>query len=176
MTNISARLTMEFDRLLGRTTKDSPAQGIGTVRLLINCPHAPGCVLEKAKSVMVAVNSAALNGWPANGHASPVLPEWFTSACASDRSKEEADRWLTWWKGLSYEEKQRADSEENWSLANWLYWLEPENRHWFWWKDFIQKESNQIVLTIEVEGWPFSWEALGWLFHAAGASGVAPEE
>lgn len=177
MADTFARLKMELDRVMRGPAQDLSLQGIGTVRFVVDCPNDAdaGNVLERAKTVMAAVDSAALQGWPSNSHAAPVLPEWFTSACVPDRSKEEADRWLKWWKGLSYEEKLRKGAEGKWSVLNWLYWLKPENRQWFWWDACIQKGSNRIVLTVEVDGFPFPWESLSWLFCAAGAATVDEE-
>jgi hypothetical protein len=175
MTNILARLTTELDLVMGRPPKDSSPQGLGTVRFIIDCPDDASSVLERAKSVMAAVDSAALQGWPSNNYAVPVLPEWFTSACVPERSKEEEDQWLKWWRGLSYEEKLREGAEMKWSLSNWLYWLQPVNRQWFWWEASVQKGSNKIVLAVEVDGFPFPWEPLSWLFLAAGAATVEEE-
>lgn len=176
MTDILARLTMELERVMGHPVKDSSAKGVGTVRFIINCPNDASSVLERAKSVMAAVDSAALHGWPSNNHAVPILPEWFTSACAPEMSKEAEDQWLKWWKGLSRKERVRVDADKNWGLSNWLYWLEPGNRQWFWRESSVQEESDQILLTVEVEGWPFPWGALSWLFRAAGAATVVEDE
>jgi len=172
-----ARVKMELDRVTGDPGKDLSPQGIGTVRFIIDCPKDVDAsnVLGRAKSVMAAVDSASLQGWPSNDHAAPVLPEWFTSACVPDRSKEEEDRWQKWWKGLPYEEKLRKGAEAKWSVSNWLYWLKPENRQWFWWEASVQDQSNQVVLTVEVEGSPFPSGALSWLFRAAGAVTVEEE-
>jgi hypothetical protein len=177
MADTLARLTRELDRVTGNPAKDSSPQGIGTVRFVIDCPKDvdAASVLERAKSVMAAVDSAVLQGWPSNDHAAPILPKWFTSACAPEKSKEEKAQWLRWWRGLSYEEKLRKGAEAKWSLSNWLYWLEPENRECFWWDSFIQEGSNRIVLAVEVDGSPFPWEHLGWLFLAAGAATVEEE-
>jgi len=89
--------------------------------------------LEKVKSVLKTVDKAALEGWPTNGKP-PNLPEWFTSGCASEMSDEQARKWLSWWKSLSPEEQARTEIEKDWSLVNWLSWMEPNNREWFWWE------------------------------------------
>lgn len=91
-------------------------------------------------------------------------------------SPEQAKQWLAWWKGLPPTEQTRAEIEKDWSLDNWLYWMEPGNRQWFWWDAKMLEDYDHIALAIEVEAWPFPWGALRWLFRAAGASAVEAEE
>jgi hypothetical protein len=91
-------------------------------------------------------------------------------------SPEKAKQWLTWWRSLPPAEQAKAEIEKDWSLENWLYWMEPSNRQWFWWDAKVLQEHDHIALAIQVEAWPFPWGALRWLFRAAGASAVEAEE
>src|SRR5213075_1262403 len=136
------------------TSGPSPSEkpgGVGTVRFLVRCPFVTTDVLTKAKEVMKVVDEATLRGWPANGDSAPRLPEWFTSACVAEMSPEQAKHWLAWWKSLSPEEQTKAEIEKDWSLDNWLYWMEPGNRQWFWWDAKVLEDYDHIALAIEVE-------------------------
>jgi len=172
----SLRLENELRRLANGPSPDEKPGGIGTVRFLVRCPVETGEVLAKAKSVLKVVDEAVLAGWPINQQLAPKLPKWFIDRCAPQKTREEADQWHTWWKGLPPDEQTRVSNETDWSLSNWLYWLEPANRQWFWCDAKVLEDYDHIALAIKVEAWPFPWGALGWLFRAAGASDVEAEE
>jgi len=155
----------------GADASEKPS-GIG-VQFAISCPFGADEVLTKAKDILKIVGDAAIAGWPFNKNIIVKLPDWFTAACSPEMSPEDAQRWLTWWRSLSPREQRKAELEKGWSLENWLYWMEPDNRQWFWWDAKII--DNDIALAIEVEGWPFPWGSLRWLFLASGASAIETE-
>jgi len=176
MENISPRLESELRRVAKGPSANEKPGGIGTVRFTVRCPIGTADVLAKAKSVLEAVDNATLAGWPSNEKAAPQLPQWFIDRCAPPITQEEAERQLAWRKSLPLEEQNRLRNETDWSLDNWLYWMEPSNRQWFWWDAKVLEDYDHIALAIEVEAWPFPWGALRWLFRAAGASAVEAEE
>jgi hypothetical protein len=176
MQNIPSRLNAELQRLKNGPALGEKPEGVGTVRFLLRCPLGTSDVLAKAKEILKIVDEATLAGWPAKGNLGPRLPEWFTSACVKEMSPDQAKRWLAWWKSLPPEEQSKTEIEKDWSLDNWLYWMEPSNRQWFWWDAKVLEDYDHIALAIEVEAWPFPWGALRWLFRAAGASAVEAEE
>lgn len=157
----------------GPATGEKPG-GIGFVRFLVTCPGPAEPILLRAKSLLSDVDNAALAGWPVKQGSEPHLPDWFTMVCAPPMSRDEAEQWLAYWKRLQPDEQAKAESEEAWAVDDWLYWLEPRNRQWFWWDAKV--EGNDAALAIEVEAWPFPWGSLRWLLRAAGASDVQPEE
>lgn len=176
MENITSHLKSELRRLANGPSSGEKPGGVGIVRFLVRCPFGTNDVLAKAKEILKTVDEATLGGWPANGRSAPSLPEWFTSACVAEMSSEQAKQWLAWWKSLPPEEQARAEIAKDWSLDNWLYWMEPSNRQWFWWDAKVLEDYDHIALAIEVEAWPFPWGALRWLFRTAGASAVEAEE
>ena len=101
---------------------------------------------------------------------------WSTSACTSPMTPEQAERWRAWWKELSPDDQTRADIEKNWSLDSWLYWMETNNRQWIWWDAKALDDCAHFLVAVEVDAWPFPWGSLRWLFKAAGASGLEPEQ
>lgn len=62
--------------------------------------------------------------------------------------------------------------DQGWSLADWLHWLEPSQREWFWWDAFLQSR-NTLLERVQVNGWPTPLGALEWLLRVCGATDVA---
>ncbi len=169
-------LERETRRLENGPFLDEKPNGVGVVHFTAYCPLGAASVLSKVKTVLRILDDAALRGWPESQQCKPVLPSWFTSFCVAEMSDVEAKEWLARWQNLSPEDKLHVEREKDWSLNNWLFWMEPDNRQWFWWDAEVVEERDHIALAIEVEAWPFPWGALRWLFRAAGASTLEAEE
>jgi hypothetical protein len=90
-------------------------------------------------------------------------------------SREAADAWLAWWRTLPPAEQARASQDRRWTLADWLYWLEPTQRQWYWW-DAIVEDPDTLRLVVQVPGWPAPLGALQWLLRVAGASDLIEAE
>lgn len=144
------------------------------MRFIAKCPGDAPQVLERSKQVLKAVNENSLPVWPPDDRWPALLPEWFVDRCGPEMSQEEAEAWLAWWKALPDAEQKRVEADKAWSLFNWIYWLDPENRQWYWW-DGLALDENNLVVAVEVDGWPFGWGDLSWLLRAAGATQVDPE-
>lgn len=176
MANTSYLIENELGRLrTGPQTSEKPS-GAGIVRFVVRCPFEVNEVLSRARSVLEAVDVATLAGWPENKKFVPIMPAWFIAVCCPPPSPEDAQDWLAWWKSLPLAEQAKAEMEKDWDLENWLYWMEPSQRQWFWWDARVLEHHDHIALAVEVQSWPFPWGALRWLFKAAGASAVEPEE
>jgi hypothetical protein len=174
MSRIVDLLVREEERLSGRGTDALPG-GVGTVRFVVRAP-APeaGIVLERAREVLRLVNAESRGDWPSEKQWKQVLPKWFLEQCEREKTQAEAEAWLARWDKLSPEEKQREERDKRWSLRNWLYWLNPDQRAWYWWDGAVVKD-DQLVVAIQVDSWPFPWGAFAWLFRTAGAVQVLPE-
>ncbi len=169
--DISILLQNELRRLQnGRKAEEKP-RGVRIVRLCVTCPTEPMEAVVGAKEVLKALDRAALAGWPQEP-ISPSFPAWFIAGCAPESSRQDSEQWLAWWANLPAREKIKAEEEKDWSLENWLYWMEPQNREWFWWDAAVEDNPERVILQLEVTAWPFSWGALRWLLRTAGASGV----
>jgi hypothetical protein len=176
MANELTRLEAELRRLDHAPHPNEKPGGVGTVRFVARCPLAASDVLAKAISLLKTVDEVALGGWPAEERWAAKLPEWFTARCAPALTRDEAERRIAQRKTLPPDEQARVAQEADWSLAGWLYWMEPSHRQWFWWEARVSNDRTNLLVTIEVDGWPFPWGSLRWLFKAAGASDVEPEE
>ncbi|WP_157360638.1 hypothetical protein [Amycolatopsis thermoflava] len=97
-----------------------------------------------------------------------LLPNWFVEKCANERTLEEEQQWLVWWRGLPREQQARAVNEREWTLADWLEWFEPAERQWFWWDATLTSE-DEVSIHVEVEGAPAPLGALEWLLRCSGA-------
>lgn len=151
------------------------AGGAGTVTVVALCRDDAGQVGQRAREVLRAVLAHAGPPWPSVHEWRLLLPKWFVESSGREQSSAEAERWLSEWRSLSAEEKAQVTRTQRWTLANWLYWLQPSERQWFWW-DAATEDPDTLRVIVEVSGWPAPLGALGWLLRAAGAVEVTPEE
>jgi hypothetical protein len=145
--------------------------GAGTVTVTVSCHGDSAVVIDRARAVMTAVVDRAGPPWPSVDEWLELLPEWFVAACGPERSVEEVERWLRWWRSLPRVEQARVTREQQWTLADWLFWLEPGERQWFWWAATVEDPDTASVV-VEVAGWPAPLGALEWLLRASGAVAV----
>ncbi len=124
---------------------------------------------------MTAVLADRSDEWPTSEAWKSILPGWFVDACADEMSQSEALDWLDWWRGLPPQEQRIAEEERRWALADWLHWLQPDERQWFWWDAAIEGK-NRLRLDVEVSGWPAALGALEWLLRVAGVRSLTIEE
>jgi hypothetical protein len=165
----------ELRHLLTEPNLDEQPEKLGIVRFDIWCPGNSETVLQKSKEVLEMILRSSTQCWLSNSEWQTVLPDWFVAGCAPEKTIEEVEQWLKWWRSLSPQEKSLVDEEQSWSLEDWLYWLHPDQRQWFWW-DAICVNTNLLKVAVEVAEYPFSWKSLAWLFKVAGAIRVQPED
>lgn len=125
-------------------------------------------VVSRAKEVLLVVVSMTAEELVSEAAWAGLLPTWFLDACAPEQSSEEAAAWLACWRALDPDARERAARERPWSVADWLHWLQPEERQWYWW-DALVKEEGSASVWVEVLGWPAPLGAFEWLLRAAGA-------
>jgi hypothetical protein len=165
--------TEELRRLTDGLGVDEQFDRQPTVEFVIRCSGNAEDVIGRARSLLTTVVQASLRNWPTSDQWREILPSWFIDSCATEPSIEEAQAQLDWWRSLSREEQISADREVRWTLNSWLYWLQPTNRHWYWWGDQVLDEDSASVSVI-VDGWPFPWGSLSWLLRGSGATEVLP--
>lgn len=137
----------------------------------VNCPSNAEEVLQKCKDVLIRVLTEVVQRQPSIDEWRLLLPHWFVEQFAKERTKEEAEQWLKWWRKLSPEKQAQAVKKEQWTLSNWLHWFTSGEREWYWW-DANVKNSETMQVGIIVEGHPFAWGALELLIKASGATSV----
>jgi hypothetical protein len=161
----------EFRHLCTVPNSIEALRGLGLVRFDVQCQDNSAQVLLRVREVLQQLLS-----YPPNELSSQLnLPDWLIGSFAPEKSMEEAEQWLKWWKSLPKEEQEIASKEAKWSLEDWLYWMQPDMRQWFWWDAIISDEST-IKIAVQVNEYPFAWGSLEQLFKAAGATAILPEE
>ena len=158
---------------VGPSPEDKP-DGLGTVSFVVHCEGDSWQVLSRAKSVLEQIDETVVRGWPCDSEWFRILPPWFVAQCVKEMSQSEAEAELARRK-QSAANGELSNADDRWTLLNWIYWFQPENRHWFWW-DAEERDSNTIVIAVLVNNWPFPWGSLSWLFRAAGANSVLAKE
>ncbi len=176
MDSADSRIETEMLHLRNGPASDERPGGMGTVRFVAPCPMDPDLVLERVKSVLLALDEVASMEWLTDEEWKRELPEWFVSRCAKPLTLKQADERLRLRKKLPLEEELRVIDEYDWSLPEWLYCVNPTNRQWYWWDAKAIPEEGMIRVAVEVLDWPFPWSDLRWLFRVAGASTLEAEE
>ncbi|UPK80241.1 hypothetical protein LW139_15730 [Proteus vulgaris] len=98
-----------------------------------------------AKNILLLIQKYSFSKWP-------TIDEWY-----SILPKEFINSFLN------------STTPDDWSLDDWLYWLEPENRFWFLWRiNEIDIENLEIEIIIYEH--PYPWESLEVLFMKLGTS------
>lgn len=172
-------ILQERKRLICAPSLMDKPTGIGSVRFVVSCESNAGSILSLAKDVLKVVSKVYESDWPDLASWKEMLPEIFVDSCEPEISKEDMDKRIAYRRSLSWEEQKKLLADEKWSLDNWLYWLEPENRTWFWWDATLLEEpirDTHFVVAVIVLEWPFLWGALKWLFKACGALDVVSED
>lgn len=170
----SHRFEQERGRLkMSPSPADKPG-GVGVSHFTARCPGNAAQVLARTKEVLVAISESS-TPWPTLAEWRTKLPPWFLDRCAPEMTRKQAEEWLAAWGALPPAERDRAEKERPWSLADWLHWMEPSNRPWAWW-DGHARDANTLSLVIELGEWPFPWGSLRWLVVAAGAESVEAAE
>jgi len=159
--------------LIGTNPIDIP-EGLGIVQVNAYCPGNAGVVLSKSREVLEVVLRQSALEWLSDEDWQRLLPEWFVRRCAREKTEEEAEQWLQWWRGLESEEQLNENQRLEWTLIDWIAWFFPDERQWFWW-DAIVESNNLLRVAIEIQAWPFPWGCLAWLLRASGATTVEPE-
>lgn len=176
MMDYRERLELELKRIIKGVVPNDKLSSMGLVRFTVRCNGNGNQVLRNVKEVLsiVVKQSLSISEWPSDDEWAGYLPGWFTNRFAEPLTQEAAEKWLKWWKSLSQEEQARVEKESQWSLPNWIYWFQPDNRTWHWW-DGACFDDYSCSVEIEVAEWPFPWGALRWLFRAAGAEEIESE-
>jgi hypothetical protein len=163
----------ELVRLRDGHTHDAAPEALGLVSFVVGASHDMSTIIHRAMDVLLTVDDRADN-WPSPEKWPRILPEWFVAKCAPEKSNAEASAWLARWQALSPEKQKEEEGRQPWSLLDWLYWLEPERREWFWWTATV-KNPQEGVIELVVKAWPFPWGSFAWLMQASGAEVVRAE-
>ena len=164
----------ELARLKDGTCADRPLVGLDQFEIDVACQSDAATVLERVREVLQIVVRQDLDHWSSLSQWSVLLPPWFVRVSAPEQTKQEAEQWLTWWRGLSPEEQETELKCQRWSIGEFVHWFQPPKREWWWWgADVLSADRLRICLAVE-ELTSFH-EALDWLLRTAGAIHVVDE-
>jgi hypothetical protein len=129
-------------------------------------------VLARCREVLTVVLDHSDGEWPTDEEWLALLPDWFVAASAPELTPDEAERYRARWEAMSYQERLAdAASQKPWSVSDWIFWFDPDDRHWFWW-DAEVRSTTELRVWIQVDTWPAPVGSLEWLLRAAGAREV----
>ena len=160
----------EREHLLHGVRANQSPGGVGLIELIAATTDT-SALLARARAVLTVVLDSDRSDWLDDAHWQRMLPAWFKTACAPDLSEKQATEELARWRALPAEDRQSWQQDKQWSTTNWLYWMHPDNRTWFWWD--ARAENDRVVrLQVQIDGWPTPTGSLRWLLRAAGATNV----
>lgn len=158
----------ELRRLLAEDP--AGAADVAAYEFVADSPDS-GELLRNCREVMSVVLRRQEDEWPSLDGWRELLPRWFVDACGPELTHEQADWQSAWLKSLPAEQQVAAEDAIPWSLADWLEWLRPSERTWYW---LGADATDQRVLRVwvDVPGHPSPTGALEWLLKASGATKV----
>lgn len=160
----------ELERLSGQGPSEPPP-GLLPFEIDATTDGDAAAVLARVREVLAALIGQDPHSWPELEGWSRLLPGWFVAASAAEESAAERQARGVLWASLSPDERDEAERNERWSLDDFLYWFEPENRQWWWWGAEILG-PGKLRAHLVAEDRTVADEALQWLFRAAGAHDV----
>jgi len=83
---------------------------------------------------------------------------------------EEADAGLAEWRAMTEEQQEEDARSARWTLSDWLYWMNPDNRTWSLGQCGDGMGNVRIVVLKQDFQAPLG--SLHWLLRAAGADDV----
>lgn len=141
--------------------------------VMLSCPEGATNCLHKLREVLDRVEQTG-EAWPSVEQWGMLLPTWFVLACAAPISSEEAEAWLQRWRQMPESDRLQAEDAKPWSLADWLYWMEPGQSVWRWARA-TQHGPVDLEVVLSVEGVPAPLGAFRWLAKTAGAKDVTSD-
>ena len=100
-----------------------------------------------------------------------ALPSRFVEACATEETDEEAAARLRMFRALSPAAQQQYLRDERWSVDDWLWWTQRENRVWYW-VGAQMVSGAECMVFLRCPDMNASLGAFDWLMRATGLRGV----
>ena len=128
-------------------------------------------ILPKIKSLLSEVRKLSPEILVSSSNNDSSIPVWFIEFCKPPLSPEEMKSWLKHWRSLKGQEQLDFEEKKGWSLADWLYWMHPENRAWYVaGGSELRGSGGKIILALK--NWPVPLGSAKWMLQAAGATAI----
>lgn len=175
--NFYSEVLEERERLHNNSFPDYQYNNGMGADFIIKCNENSEQVMQLSRNVLLRINQVYdYKNWPTLDEWQSILPNSFLKNFDPERTLEEIKIYQRWWFKLSYKNKLKEARKKNkWTLSNWLAWLEPTERIWFWWGAYLIDE-NHFFISVRAVDDPFLSGALKWLFLASGAIDVIDAE
>lgn len=128
-------------------------------------------VMPRVQALLFDLHTLVPENWKSDTAASRKIPDWFKNFCTAPLSTDEMNVWLATWRKLPRAEQIIFETEKGWSLQDWLYWMQPENRTWYV-VGASEKLGQQSMVSLAVDSWPTPVGAAEWMLRAAGAEAI----
>ena len=166
----------ELYRLKGEPKISLVLPGLGSVRFdVFSNARAIEEVFIVAREVMTVVLRLSARDWEELDVIVAKLPMEFVQRFAPLSNSESDDKWLRLWRAANASEKKLMEDTRGWQIEEWLHWMKPDERAWFWWDAVVLNQSRGKV-AVAVQSWPFPWGSIKHLLLASGATIVEPEK
>ena len=167
---------IERTRLEQNSFPDFIENGMGQ-NYIVKCNGNAPEVKDLVRQVLLIVNHVySKPKWPNLDEWLNLLPIEFICNFVPEPTSEETDIYMKWWFSLSYKKKlQHSQKKQKWSLGDWLAWMEPSERLWFWWgATEIGEKTKQdyFLLSINLLDDLYLTGALEVLFEYCGALSI----
>lgn len=164
----------ELRHLLDGLNPDEKSEGFHLFSFNVYCQDNAEEVLRNCQEVLeIILRQCAKKTWLSKIEWYQILPDWFVSNCAPEKSIQEEEENNPRLQTLSVEERLIELQNEAWSVMDFVSWFETDEngsdeRYWYWWDGFIQS-PKLLVVSVEIIDFPFPSGCLLWLFKASGA-------
>lgn len=138
---------------------------------VVGLSHGDAAGVDVRVREVLSIIAEHQNGrWPNLDEWKLVLPRWFTAFFVEQRTQNEESRPLDWRRALPAEQQASVVDDKKWTLSAWLFWLQPDERQWYFWDSRVESK-NQLRVQVQIVDYPLLG-ALEWLLRSAGARDV----
>lgn len=174
--NFLYALDNELNRLTNNAFPDF-TEGAWGETFLVKCHGNANHVRQLIKDILLIFNDIYRHSrWPDFDEWLEILPKSFTEKFLPELDEANIEKLRRAWFKMSYEEKlEQAATKQQWRLSNWLVYMMPDERIWFWWGDAILGEQTQddyFILAVNLSEPYYSFEFLEIFIKNCGADEI----
>lgn len=177
---VDNEILLERQRLVFNPAEDTKPSGLGVVRFIASCEGGAKDILNKAKDILITMNSYYGKAWPNLDEWRAILPEDFVNKFEREKTWQEIqDIKRTYEENVQKGSRGNLRGNDRWTLSAWLEWFEDDSRTWFWWGDALLDDprltDKYFIIAVSILDWPFPWGTLKVLFQNCGAINLEAE-
>lgn len=174
--DFSHAIRNEFNRLTSNAFPNF-TEGAWGDTFLVKCNGNANHVRQLIRNILLIFNDAYRHSrWYDFDEWLEILPKSFTEKFLPELNAANAEKLRHAWFNMSYEEKlAQAAIKQQWRLSNWLFYMMPDERRWFWWGDTIlgeQTKNDYFILAINLLEPYYSFELIEIFIKNCGAKEI----